>query len=296
MKRILEKSVIIIGILIILYPFVSNWIISSEEKKLITKYEEKTENLTKEQIIEIKEKANEYNENLDNEKININTTVENNDFVSYYNVLDLGNVIAYIDIPKINVNLPIYHGTSDNVLESGVGSVDNTSLPIGGKGTHSVLSAHTGLVRAKMFDNLNKLEIGDVFYIHILDDVLQYEIDQIKTVLPEETEDLKIFPEKDYITLVTCTPYMINTHRLLVRGTRNEEYINEEQKETVSSNPKVIFEQKQVVSENKNSNIIIKAIALISIIIIIIVVILFIRKRHQNPIKKPRIEKKIDVK
>lgn len=295
MKRILEKSVIIIGILIILYPFVSNWIISSEEKKLITKYEEKTENLTKEQIIEIKEKANEYNENLDNEKININTTVENNDFVSYYNVLDLGNVIAYIDIPKINVNLPIYHGTSDNVLESGVGSVDNTSLPIGGKGTHSVLSAHTGLVRAKMFDNLNKLEIGDVFYIHILDDVLQYEIDQIKTVLPEETEDLKIFPEKDYITLVTCTPYMINTHRLLVRGTRNEEYINEEQKETVSSNPKVIFEQKQVVSENKNSNIIIKAIVLISIIIII-VVILFIRKRHQKPIKKPRIEKKIDVK
>lgn len=235
----LKKAIIIIGILVILYPFVSNWIISIEEEKLITRYEETSKELSNQQISEIKEKANEYNEKLDNEEININSTVKSNDFISYYNVLNLGNVIAYIDIPKININLPIYHGTNENVLESGVGIVENTSLPMGGKGTHSVLSAHTGLVRAIMFDNINKLEVGDVFYIHVLDEVMQYRVDQIKTVLPEETDDLKIYPDQDYITLVTCTPYMINTHRLLVRGVRDEELVIEKRKRRCTRSKKL---------------------------------------------------------
>lgn len=265
----LKKAIVIIGILVILYPFVSNWIISIEEEKLITRYEEKAKELSNEQINEIKEKANEYNENLDDEEININSTVKNSDFVSYYNVLNFGNIIAYIDIPKININLPIYHGTNENVLESGVGIVENTSLPMGGKGTHSVLSAHTGLVRAIMFDNINKLEIGDVFYIHVLDEVMQYRVDQIKTVLPEETDDLKIYPEEDYITLATCTPYMINTHRLLVRGVRDEEFVIENQKENSLGTEN--YEEEPGVS-NKNTIIVALIITIVSLIILVIIV------------------------
>lgn len=280
MRSILEKAIIIIGILMVLYPFVSNWIISNEEKKLITRYEEKTDGLSEDQISEIKVKADEYNQGLDNEKININSTVKNSNFVSYFNVLDLGNVIAYIEIPKINVNLPVYHGTSKNVLESGVGNVENTSLPMGGKGTHSVLSAHSGLVRAKMFDNLHKLEVGDVFNIHILDEVLQYKVDQIKTVLPEEVDDLKIYPEEDYVTLVTCTPYLINTHRLLVRGTRNEDFISPDSKENVA----------ETIDET-SSNLIKNIIIISVVVIIIIILVMFVAVKIKDIKRRSRIEK-----
>lgn len=289
MKNILEKAFIIIGILIVLYPFVSNWIISNEEKKLITRYEEKTENLSNEQIGEIRKKADEYNSNLDNERINVNSTVKNSNFVSYYNALNLGNIIAYINIPKINVNLPIYHGTSEGVLESGVGCVENTSLPLGGTGTHSVLSAHTGLIRAKMFDNLNKLEIDDVFYIHVLDDILQYKVDQIKTVLPEEIDDLKIYPDKDYITLVTCTPYLVNTHRLLVRGSRVEDYIYEENKESVLDTT----DNNSVIKKYSNSTI--KLVFIVLLIVVIILMIVVYRISINKKVKrKPRIGKEND--
>ena len=140
--------------------------------------------------------------------------------VSYYNVLNVGEAMAYITIPKINVYLPIYHGISDNVLQSGVGHIENTSLPIGGPGTHCVLPGHTGLSRTKMFDDINKLELGDKFYITVLGKKLVYEVDKIIVVEPDNKDAIKIEPNKDYVTLLTCTPYMINTHRLLVRGVR----------------------------------------------------------------------------
>jgi sortase A len=130
--------------------------------------------------------------------------------------------MGYITIEKIKVQLPIYHGTSDKVLNSAVGHVEGSTLPVGGKSTHSVLSAHRGLPSAKLFTNLDKMEVGDVFTIRILDRTVTYQVDQILIVLPHETDNLNIVQGEDYCTLVTCTPYGINTHRMLVRGTRIE--------------------------------------------------------------------------
>ena len=129
-------------------------------------------------------------------------------------------MMGYIDIPKINILLPVYHGTSEEVLQSGIGHLKNTSLPVGGKSSHAVLSGHRGLAHAKMFTDLNRMEIGDVFYIKVLHHTFAYEVDQILTVEPQDTKALAIEKGKDYVTLVTCTPYAINTHRLLVRGKR----------------------------------------------------------------------------
>ena len=134
--------------------------------------------------------------------------------------VDENGIMGYIQIPSINLSLPIYHGTDDYVLQSGIGHLDWTSLPIGGEGTHCVLSGHRGLPSAKLFTNLDKLVIGDTFMIRVLNEVLTYEVDQILIVDPNDTDELKIVPGKDYCTLVTCTPYGINTHRLLVRGHR----------------------------------------------------------------------------
>ena len=138
----------------------------------------------------------------------------------YYDTLKVGDtdIIGYLKIEKIGVELPIYHGTSNEVLNSGVGHLEGSSLPVGGESTHSVMSAHRGLRSAKLFTDLDHLEIGDTFKITVLDQVLTYQVDQVKTVTPKEFEDLQIVEGKDYCTLFTCTPYGINTHRLLVRG------------------------------------------------------------------------------
>lgn len=132
----------------------------------------------------------------------------------------MGESLGYITIPKIDVNLPIYEGTSDDVLVKGVGHLEGSSYPLGGAGTHSVLTGHRGLAEAVLFTDLDKLGEGDRFYLHIMDEVLAYQVDQVKVVEPENTEDLEIIPGGDYCTLVTCTPYAINTHRMLVRGAR----------------------------------------------------------------------------
>jgi sortase A len=161
---------------------------------------------------------------------------EENDYVlshPYDQVLNpSGNeIMGYIEIPKISVKLAIYHGIGTDALENGCGHIEGTSLPIGGIGNHAVISAHRGLPSAKLFTDLDQLEIGDLFYITVLDEKLAYKVDQIKTVLPEETEDLAIEDDKDLVTLVTCTPYGVNTHRLLVRGERTE-YVEEEDSTT----------------------------------------------------------------
>ena len=130
----------------------------------------------------------------------------------------MGESLGYITIPKIDVNLPIYEGTSDDVLVKGVGHLEGSSYPLGGAGTHSVLTGHRGMAEAVLFTDLDKLGEGDRFYLHIMDEVLAYQVDQVKVVEPENTEDLEIIPGGDYCTLVTCTPYAINTHRMLVRG------------------------------------------------------------------------------
>lgn len=149
---------------------------------------------------------------------------ENDDTGEYNSLLNLNNngVMGVIKIPCIDVSLPIYHGTSESVLDKGVGHLEGSSLPIGGESTHSVLTGHTGLSSAKLFTDLTNMEKGDIFFIDVLGKRLAYEVDQIKAVLPSESDDLRVVPGKDYCTLVTCTPYGINSHRLLVRGHRTD--------------------------------------------------------------------------
>lgn len=140
--------------------------------------------------------------------------------LAYAQQLTVGGVMAYVDIPKINVYLPVQHGTDADTLERAVGHVVGTSLPVGGSSTHAVLSAHSGLASSKLFSDIDQLAVGDVFYIHVLGDTLAYKVDAINTVLPTDTRLLQIEDGKDYVTLVTCTPFGVNTHRLLVRGHR----------------------------------------------------------------------------
>ena len=167
-----------------------------------------------------KEAARRYNQQLDS-AVERDAAGEAEDTgTSYVDLVDVGESLGYITIPKIDVNLPIYEGTSDDVLQRGVGHLEGSSYPLGGESTHSVLTGHRGLPEAVLFTDLDKLEEGDCFYLHILDETLAYQVDQIKVVEPEHTEDLEITAGQDYCTLVTCTPYAINTHRMLVRGTR----------------------------------------------------------------------------
>lgn len=209
------------GLGVILYPAVSNRINEKHQSSIIANYKKVVDELGEEQRAAELEKAREYNEEL----LTWLSTVDPDtisDSPKYIGTLNLsGNgVMGSIDIDKINVHLPIYHGASDSVLQIGAGHLPETSLPVGGKGTHAIISAHTGLPSAKLFTDLDELAVGDMFKITVLGEELFYQVDQIKVVEPYETANMRIIPDKDYVTLLTCTPYGINTHRLLVRGER----------------------------------------------------------------------------
>lgn len=189
--------------------------------------------------------AEEYNEQIKQESVPDAFSVRDGETDSTYeSLLNLNGdgMMGYIEIPVIDVKISIYHYTTDETLEKGAGHLFGSSLPVGGESTHAILSAHRGLPSAKLFTDLNLVEKGDVFYLHILDKTLAYEVDQIQTVLPEETDSLAITEGKDYVTLVTCTPYAVNTHRILVRGHRTtvkaaKEAQKTEKKATGVSNP-----------------------------------------------------------
>lgn len=198
---------------------------------------------------------------------------QNADYDKILNI-DGDGVMGSVEIPSIKVYLPIYHGTDSTSLEKGAGHLENSSFPVGGKGTHSVISAHTGLPSAKMFDNLTEVKKGDVFYIHVLNQTLAYEVDQIKVVLPENVSDLLIDRNEDYVTLVTCTPYGINSHRLLVRGTRIP-YKEAKKKES-----------SQTKGDSKW-----KAYAIAGIIAAILLVLGLLYYRKQKKKKKKRVKK-----
>lgn len=216
------------GLCITLYPFVSNLIAQSNASRAIAEYDEQIAQMDQEDIDAAREAAMKYNEQLSNA---VTLSIDQEDeSISYLDLIDVGESIGFIDIPKIDVYLPIYNGTSDEVLQKGVGHLEQSSYPIGGENTHSVLTGHRGLPSAVLFTDLDKLEVGDLFYLHVLDEILAYRVDQVKIVLPEEIDDLKIVPGEDHCTLVTCHPYAINTHRMLVRGIRTE-YIPEEEEE-----------------------------------------------------------------
>ena len=222
LSTIILVAIFFVGLSVLLYPTISDFWNEKRQSQAIVDYDSYIENLTPEDYSEYFLKADTYNQKIRN--MSFPFLNHKNIAEEYYSTLDInGNgMMGYITIEKIKVQLPIYHGTSDQVLNSAVGHVEGSSIPVGGAGTHSVLSAHRGLPSAKLFTNLDKLEIGDIFTIRILDKTITYQIDQILIVLPQQVNDLYIEESKDLCTLVTCTPYGINTHRLLVRGTRIE--------------------------------------------------------------------------
>ncbi|MBE6007854.1 MAG: class C sortase [Lachnospiraceae bacterium] len=219
---ILLVIMFIVGLSLLLYPTVSNYWNSLHQSRVIRDYSDSASSLNKEKYEKVKEEAVYYNDVLSG-------VIVTDDAKSYDEVLDpFGTgIMGYIEIPAIGCELPIAHGTEDDTLKESIGHLEWTSLPVGGKSTHSVLSGHRGLPTAELLTNMDKLKLGDRFTLHILGEELEYMIDQIIVVEPEDTSALGIIKDMDLVTLVTCTPYGINSHRLLVRGTRIDKEVRE---------------------------------------------------------------------
>lgn len=231
MKRTLKKLfkkdklnvmlvfVFIIGLSVMLYPPISSYWNSKVQSRAVASYSNTVKSLTEEEKDTMLKKADTYNEKLKDVNRPFLNYAEAGDYNSILDISGTG-IMGYVTIEKLGVELPIYHGTSEGVLQVAAGHLEGSSLPVGGEGTHSVLSAHRGLPSARLFTNLDKMEAGDTFTVTVLDRKLTYQVDQIKIVKPQEINDLIIEEGKDYCTLMTCTPYGINSHRLLVRGER----------------------------------------------------------------------------
>ena len=267
LKRIYFSILILITLIalgFLLYPSFSNYINNKFAVSTISDYTEKINNVKDEEVDDLIKNINKYNYDL------FNGTAEN-ELPDYLNIHE-GDVLGYIEIPSINIKLPIYYGTSVDILKKGVGVLDGTSLPVEGENTHSVLSAHTGLANQRLFTDIDKLKDGDVFYLHILKKDLAYKVNQIKVVHPDEIDELKISDEKDYVTLLTCYPYGINTERLLVRGERTD---------LSPSNVEQV--QKEISTFNhSNENLILIVIILISVLIIIFLLFLIMKFKGKN--------------
>lgn len=210
---------------------------------MISRYEQTVEELPKTDMKSEWEKAVKYNESVTGMSVEDpfilgSGSVLPGNYKDVLNVEEKEGVMGYIEIPAIDVMLPIYHGVSERVLRRGVGHMETTALPIGGKGTHSVLASHRGLSTAKLFTDLDRMKEGDLFYIHVLDHLLTYEVDQISVIEPEDTDALRPIADKEYITLLTCTPYGVNSHRLLVRGEKICDEIVKESEEKESDTAK----------------------------------------------------------
>lgn len=273
LMRILIILIFILGLGILLYPIVSNLFMSVFQTTAIQEYNYTVEQMEQERIEEILSEARVYNKQFKNTIVvdPFSQEAENNVNSEYNEVLNIDGTMGYIEIPKIEVNLPIFHGVSEEVLKRGVGHIETTPLPIGGEGNHSVLSAHRGLPSAKLFTDLDKLEIGDIFTIKMLTEILVYEIDQIKVVEPTDTQYLQSEYGEDYITLITCTPYAVNTHRLLVRGKRidTDKYLA-----TINNN--------ELDNEKESSNY----LFILIIVVFVILIVVFIFKKLKGRIKK----------
>ena len=215
---------IIVGTGIFLYPSISNYFAEKNHVEAIRNYDKMVVKIGEDSLK--KEKEQTYNENLSGDPVHDPFVLGSGYALpeNYKEVLNLSEdgIMGYIQIPKISVDLPIYHGTSEEVLEKGVGHIQNTSVPIGGNSTHSVLTGHTGLPNAELFTRLDELVVGDIFYIHVLNEILTYKVYEIKVVLPDNIDELRITSGEDLVTLVTCTPYGVNSHRLLVKAKRVE--------------------------------------------------------------------------
>lgn len=219
MKRwLLAAACGVVALGLLLYPLVGELLSEKYHSDVETSYTAAIEDTDDAELTAQREAAEQYNAMLANATISEGGA--STPPLAYADQLTVGGVMCYVDIPKINVYLPVQHGTGADTLEKSVGHVVGTSLPVGGSSTHAVLSAHSGMASSKLFSDIDQLEKGDVFYVRVLGDTLAYEVDSINTVLPTDTSLLQIEDGKDYVTLVTCTPFGINTHRLLVRGYR----------------------------------------------------------------------------
>ena len=225
-SNIILILIFLVGLSVMLYPTVSDYVNQKNQSRAVASYSEEVENLSDVDYQAYFDAADDYNRRLAETPDAFYRPEEVNGYADTLDVSGTG-IMGYITIPKIGVELPVYHGTSDGVLQVAAGHLEGSSLPVGGAGTHAVISAHRGLPSAKLFTTLDELEVGDTFTITVLDRVLTYEVDQISIVLPTETDLLQPVEGKDYVTLMTCTPYGINTHRLLVRGKRIENAENQ---------------------------------------------------------------------
>ena len=272
--------IFLLGAGIFLYPAVSNFFAVKNQAYTIQEYQAIVQNTSTEQLDTAWAEAEKYNENLAGDPVH-DPFVPGSGYVlpdNYNDVLNINGdgVMGYVDIPKIDVYLPIYHGTSDEVLQKGAGHLEVTYLPIGGKNRHSVISAHRGLPSAELFTRLDEIEEGDIFYIHVLEKTLEYKVDQITVIDPEDLASLAVEPGKDLVTLLTCTPYAVNTHRLLVRGSRVEYDPN--------AGSGLVSEQ-HVGKNFEWVNMYILSIVL-GILLIVLLLLLFLKKRKKKKQKE----------
>jgi len=277
-RKIINGLVIVlvlIGVALLLYPYISFRLSDSEQSYVVQQYDDTLEKMTAQQMKEEWKRARAYNSAL-------STNVLYDPFASgqedmdkeYLSLLDIdGNgVMCHIKIPKIRVDLPVFHGTSLNTLEKGVGHLEGSSLPVGGAGTHSVLTGHTGLNSVKMFTDLVELETGDEFYIYTLDQVLAYRIDNIIVVEPEDVASLQPAEGKDYVTLITCTPYGVNSHRLLMRGERVDYTLEEIEQRIAGTNPVT----------SKETWMLFAGIALLVLLVLVILLVSWMKSRRRK--------------
>lgn len=282
---------IIVGTGIFLYPSISNYFAEKNHVEAIRNYDKIVAGIGEDSIKKEKEKAQTYNENLSGDPVH-DPFVFGSGYAlpeNYKEVLNLSEdgIMGYIQIPKILVDLPIYHGTSEEVLEKGVGHIQNTSVPIGGNSTHSVLTGHTGLPNAELFTRLDELVVGDIFYIHVLNDILTYKVYEIKVVLPDNIDELRITSGEDLVTLVTCTPYGVNSHRLLVKAERveYEDYIENNGNTTEASNNSNTINNVETKKNNKQyylTGIQIGTVILIIVLITTLIVGIIIKRSKKS--------------
>ena len=263
--------IFLVGLGFISYPTVSNLWNQAHQSRAIATYSKQVEKLDDSENKKMLKAARKYNKSL--LKKSDHWKLSKKDKKKYESLLDVSGtgIMGYIEIPKIDCSLPIYHGTDEGALQIAIGHLEGSSLPVGGKSTHCVLSGHRGLPSARLFTDLDQMEEGDIFILNILGRKLAYEVDQIRVVLPEEMSDLEIEEGKDLCTLVTCTPYGINTHRLLVRGHRTE-YVEK----------KVEEEQKEIQTKKTDIRLMIAGGAGVLILLIIIIVIVIKRRRKRR--------------
>lgn len=276
-RKIIIILTFVIGLGIFSYPILSNMFATSAHQAVTTDYQDAVNKLESYKKEDITKTGKKHNEKLNEEEMDFIDPFENGSDKSgnksYYDALNIGESMGSIKVDEINIDLPIYHGTSEGVLSKGAGHLENTSLPLGNKGEHSVVTAHRGLPSSKLFRNVDKLDVGDEFTIQILDDLMNYEIYDIGIVEPDETEWLKTDDDRNLVTLLSCEPYMINTHRLLVKGElTGKEKIKDINKEeaTVSSKNTVLSIEAKII------------LAIIAILLIIVVMTIIVFKKRNK--------------